>query len=104
MMKFIPLAAVLVLAAPGLALAQSGGVSHRETMKVPEQRPDQTSGDQAPATSGTSIPAPSTAAPTTADPGANTGIAPPSVASPTTNRDLEQEPGAMTRRPGRGGR
>jgi hypothetical protein len=32
------------------------------------------------------------------------GIVGPSDATPATNRDLQQEPGALTRRPGRGGR
>jgi hypothetical protein len=44
--------------------------------------------------------APSAAAAGSSEP----GIVGPSDATPATNRDLEQEPGALTRRPGRGGR
>jgi hypothetical protein len=40
----------------------------------------------------------------TIDPATEPGLVGPSDATPATNRDLQQEPGALSRRPGRGGK
>jgi hypothetical protein len=103
MMKWlISTAATLALvAAPDLAF----GVSHRETMKIPEQAPG-----TAPAPVQTTEPQAAPADPTAGSgssaapvvPG--TGPTAPSAADPTTNRDPQLLPGEQTRRPGRGGR
>jgi hypothetical protein len=102
MKKIIPLAAMLSLAFSGLALAQ-GGVSHRETMKVPDQAPGASTNQQGQSSSATPAPSdPATASGSSTAPSNDTSAAPPSP--PASSRDPEQEPGSMTRRPGRGGR